>query len=261
MKFLDIAGVSHLISEIKNKYVQKVTGKELSTNDFTNAYKAEVDKVVNKSDTSYVNEKVKTDVPVNAKFTDTVTSIDGKTGVIKKEDIVALGIPSKDTVTDITGKVDKVSGKGLSSNDYTATEKSKLNTIENNAQKNVIELIKRNGTNLAVGLSKDVDINVPVKYSDLTNDKTFQTKAEIITLINNNAKLKKEIVSALPDAASADDGTLYLLETAKGFSEWFAINGVWEKMGDTSDIDLTGYVKTSDISIITNAEIDAYINA
>jgi hypothetical protein len=38
-------------------------------------------------------------VPSNAVFTDTVTTINGKTGAISKADIVALGIPSQDTNT------------------------------------------------------------------------------------------------------------------------------------------------------------------
>lgn len=38
------------------------------------------------------------EIPVGAKFTDTVTSIDGKTGEITKADIVGLGIPAQDTV-------------------------------------------------------------------------------------------------------------------------------------------------------------------
>ena len=46
--------------------------------------------------------QVLTDVPLNAKFTDTVTSINGKTGVITKADIVALGIPAQDTNTTYT---------------------------------------------------------------------------------------------------------------------------------------------------------------
>lgn len=49
-----------------------------------------------------LNEKVntsqvKTDVPIDAEFTDTVTTINGKTGEISKADIVALGIPAQDT--------------------------------------------------------------------------------------------------------------------------------------------------------------------
>ncbi|MGJ0846651.1 hypothetical protein ACR77J_08180 [Tissierella praeacuta] len=44
------------------------------------------------------NSRVLTDVPVNAEFTDTITTINGKTGVISKTDIVALGIPAQDTI-------------------------------------------------------------------------------------------------------------------------------------------------------------------
>ena len=44
---------------------------------------------------------VEASVPANAKFTDTntITTINGKTGAISKADIVALGIPSADTNT------------------------------------------------------------------------------------------------------------------------------------------------------------------
>ncbi|NMB43391.1 MAG: hypothetical protein GX995_04585, partial [Clostridiales bacterium] len=44
------------------------------------------------------NSKVLTNVPANAKFTDTITTINGNTGAISKADIVALGIPAQDTV-------------------------------------------------------------------------------------------------------------------------------------------------------------------
>ena len=49
---------------------------------------------------------VGTNVPSGAKFTDTITTINGKTGAIAKADIVALGIPTQDTVVDISGKAD-----------------------------------------------------------------------------------------------------------------------------------------------------------
>ena len=47
---------------------------------------------------------------------------------------------------DISGKVDKVTGKGLSENDYTTSEKDKLAAIAAGAQVNVIEAITVNGT-------------------------------------------------------------------------------------------------------------------
>lgn len=45
------------------------------------------------------------------------------------------------------GKVDAVSGKGLSTNDYTSAEKQKLSGIASGAQANVIESVKVNGRN------------------------------------------------------------------------------------------------------------------
>jgi len=47
------------------------------------------------------NSRVLTDVPENALFTDTITTINGKTGAISKEDIVALGIPAQDTTYNV----------------------------------------------------------------------------------------------------------------------------------------------------------------
>lgn len=157
--------------------------------------------------------------------------------------------------------VQKVSGKDLSTNDFTNLYKDKIDGIENNAQINKIELIKRNGANLSIGVDKSVDINVPTKLSDLTNDKTFQTKAEILTLITDNGKLKKEVVTELPDPTTADENTIYLIASVNGYAEWIIINGEWEKLGDTADINLTGYVKFTDIEIISNAEIDVFLNA
>ena len=56
-------------------------------------------KVDSAVDADTVNGKtVEIAVPSNAKFTDTVTTINGKTGAIAKADIVALGIPAQDTV-------------------------------------------------------------------------------------------------------------------------------------------------------------------
>ena len=156
--------------------------------------------------------------------------------------------------------VQKVSGKDLSTNDFSNLFKTKLDNIESNAEVNKINLIKRNGTNLSIDASKAVDIMVPTKYSDLTNDKTYQTKAEILTLISEKGKFKRQVVTTLPDASIADENTMYLVASVNGYAEWITINGVWEKLGDTSDIDLAGYVKNTDITTISNIEIDALFN-
>ena len=65
-------------------------------------------------------------------------------------------------VDDLNAKVDKETGKGLSTNDYTTTEKTKLAGIEANADVNTIELISINGGSaLTPNSNKNVNIEIP----------------------------------------------------------------------------------------------------
>lgn len=81
------------------------------------------------------------------------------------------------TKAELGDKVDKVSGKGLSSEDFTEQEKAKLSTVESNAAPNVIEVVKKNGTSLTVS-EKAVNITVPTKVSELNNDEGFITNTD-----------------------------------------------------------------------------------
>ena len=78
----------------------------------------------------------------------------------------------------LSGKVDKVDGKGLSSNDYTSTEKTKLANVASGAQVNVLEGIQKNGDTVQI-VNKIANISVPTKTSDITNDSGFITTADI----------------------------------------------------------------------------------
>lgn len=221
-KFLDIVGVEHLINEIKNRFIQEESGKGLTSNDFTNILKEKLDGIENNAN-RYIH-------------------------------------PDKHNANIIDETIEKQF--------ISKVEKDKLSNVESNAQKNIIELIKRNGSNLPIN-DKSVDIDVPTKLSQLTNDQTYKTESEIKAMIKDIGRLKREIVEVLPNIDKADKNTLYLIATDKGYSEWFIINNKWEKMGDTSDIDLSGYVKYndldsyieySDIKVISNSEIDAFLN-
>lgn len=75
-------------------------------------------------------------------------------------------------------KVDKIDGKGLSTNDYTSDEKTKLANIASGAQVNVLEGIQKNGVDVTV-TNKIANITVPTKTSDITNDSGFITTADI----------------------------------------------------------------------------------
>lgn len=89
----------------------------------------------------------------------------------------------------VNGKVDKVEGMGLSSNDYTDEEKEDVDTIdgladrvtnleEQGGEANVIEIVKRNGTALPVS-GKAVDVTVPTRVSELTNDSGYQNAQQV----------------------------------------------------------------------------------
>lgn len=112
-----------------------------------------------------------------------------------------------DSRYDVSGKVDKVDGKGLSTNDYTTTEKNKLAGIAAGAEVNVQSdwnqtnsaaddyiknkptiptvnnntiVIQKNSTNvdsftLNQSSNKTINITVPTKTSDLTNDSGYIT--------------------------------------------------------------------------------------
>lgn len=60
----------------------------------------------------------------------------------------------------------------------TSTQKTKLNNIEAGAQVNKIEVVKKNGTALTI-TNKAVDITVPTKLSQLSNDSGYLTAIPI----------------------------------------------------------------------------------
>lgn len=92
-----------------------------------------------------------------------------------------------------TRVVRPVAGKGLSTNDLTDELKAKydqaaqkVNTLESaGAEANVIETVKVNGSPLTPDGSKAVNITVPTKVSQITNDSGFQTSAQVTSAINS----------------------------------------------------------------------------
>ena len=179
--------------------------------------------------------------------------------------------------TALGGKVDVVSGKGLSTNDYTSAEKQKLSGIASGAQVNVIESVKVNGTALTPS-SKAVDVTVPTKVSQLTNDsgfqtstqvndtitsKGYQTRSQVQSLINsavgNITSIKYEKVTSLP--ATGSNGVIYLVAHSHGTQDiydeyiWLSETKTFEKIGNT-DIDLSAYVKKSELTAITTNDLN-----
>ena len=203
-KFLDLQGLQRLTGAIKDKFVQKESGKGLSSNDFTNEEKSKLSTL--------------------------------KTYNVATSEEAGLLSPA---------------------------QLNKINNVEEGADKNVIEKIKRNGTLVNVA-NKEVDIQVPTKLSDLINDNNLIDETKVKSLINDARHLKKEVVETKPQAG--EENVIYLVGSAKAgdnvYEEWIYVNNKWEKIGDTStEVNLDGYLKEEDIKSITNQEIDEAMGA
>ena len=104
--------------------VDKIAGKGLSTNDFTNTLKTKLDGI---QDGAEVN--------VNADW----NAVSGDAQILNKPTIPSIAGLATITYVDTQDalKVDKVAGKGLSTNDFTNTLKTKLDGIQDGAEVNV----------------------------------------------------------------------------------------------------------------------------
>lgn len=91
-------------------------------------------------------------------------------------------ITKTDAQTKLNTKVDKVSGKALSDQNYTKFEKDKLDTIESYAQVNVLEQVKINGKEQTI-TDKAVDIFVPTDDSQIANSADYQNGKQVAASI------------------------------------------------------------------------------
>lgn len=172
--------------------------------------------------------------------------------------------------------------KTLSDNDLTDTLKSNYDTAythsqaahaPTNAQVNVIESVKVNGTTLNVE-SKTVDVPVPLISTDLSADKTSTVKAvcpkavyDYLSSAINGAGLSFKILttgeydeSTKVPTVEGSNKYIYLVPKSSTendvYSEYIYVNDKFECIGTTA-VDLSGYMKTEDIVEFTTEEINA----
>ncbi|MBO7714633.1 MAG: hypothetical protein J6S85_13740 [Methanobrevibacter sp.] len=114
----------------------------------SNAYtKSETDTLLNaKADKATTYTKTETDTKITEKVAEIVADAPEDFDTLKEmsdwishheESAAAMNSAIKANATAITGKVDKETGKGLSTEDYTTAEKTKLSGIETGAEVNV----------------------------------------------------------------------------------------------------------------------------
>ena len=172
----------------------------------------------------------------------------------------------------------KEDGKGLSSNDYTTAEKTKLSGIENGANKYVLPVASSNdlggvkvGSNLVVdaagvlsgnyqnasksasGLMSKTDKS---KLDGFESASNYATKTYVNQQIEQAGHLTRTKVATLPPIAEADLNTIYMVPKSSatagnGYNEYMLIDNTWEKIGDTETT--LDYATDEDIAEILNS--------
>ena len=86
------------------------------------------------------------------------------------------------------------------------------------------------------------------------NDTDVPNKKYVDDAILNAGHLKRAVVTTLPDAASADENTLYMMLADSGdhYEEYMIIGGVWDMVGTTGDGGSSG---TYELPIATAARL------
>lgn len=170
--------------------------------------------------------------------------------------------------------VKQVSGKGLSTNDYTSAEKQKLSGIASGAQVNVIEIVKVNGTALSA-TSKAVNVTIPTKTSQLTNDNSYVTSSSLSSTLSGYA-MKSDISSMYKYKGSVDSyanlptsgqtvGDSYNVKSADSSHGIKKNDNVvwtgteWDVLSGT--VDLSGYMDKTSYTIATSTDIDAIFSS
>lgn len=253
--------------------VDKIEGKQLSTEDFTTAYKNKLESLEpqTQSDFSQTDETA-------ADYIKNKPAINGnvltKDSTAKDLDLYTAGeVDSK-----LYDKVDKVEGKQLSSEDFTSQLKDKLDSIETGAQVNVKPDWNQttesapdfilNKPELFDGNYKNL-YNAPVNLSDFVNDLEFvsktttdlvnyYTKSQLYTAQEIDSKLgaisslQMMIVESLPEVGSPNIIYLIAKTGTTGYLQYIYSLGEWAIIGDT-DVDLSEYVKASQLSVVATS--------
>jgi len=200
--------------------VDKVQGKDLSTNDYTTAEKTKLAAITgtNTGDqdlSSYA----------------TIAALDEKAN-------------ASDVTTALATKVDKVQGKDLSTNDYTTAEKTKLAAITgtNTGDQDLSGLAtttalatKANTTDVTAGLATKVD---KVQGKDLsTNDYTTAEKTKLAAITGTNTG-DQDLSSFATIAALATKASTNSVSSALELKENVANKSTAVDLGGTSPSDL-----------------------
>ena len=174
-KFLDDTGLTYLWSKLKTLFsgkVDKVSGKGLSTNDFTTTLKNKLDGIEAEANKTVVDDALSS----------------SSTNPVQNK-VVNTAISNLDT-----NKVDKVSGKGLSTNDFTTTLKNKLDGIEAQANKTVVDnALSSSSTNPVQNKVVNTALGTKVNTADIVDDLETDNSAKVLSA-RQGKKLREGVI-------------------------------------------------------------------
>ena len=168
------------------------------------------------------------------------------------------------------GYVQKVTGKGLSTNDLTNELLTKLNNSTAVAWNQIaassgtkIAEITINGSKIDIYVPASTVITVDTQMSDVSENAVQNRviKQYVDDAVGSVVSIEFRKVNSLP--VTGENGVIYLVPksgtpaTGNVYEEyiWIAVDSSYEKIGETT-IDLSNYVQKSDLAEVTTADID-----
>ena len=246
VQYVDKSGLTYVISKIKsllNGKVDVIEGKGLSTNDYTSTEKTKLAGVDNGAN-KYVHPSYTAHASGLYKITTDALGSVSDVSTVAKSDITALGIPAQDTVTTVDS--------ALSPTSTNPVQNKVINT----------ELGKK------AAVASPTFTGTPAAPTPVagTNSTQLATTAFVGTAITNAlsgiTSFNFQIVATLPPTGVK--GTIYLVSNSGAgtneYDEYLWVTDRFELIGSLS-VDLSGYVKTTDLVAVTTAEIDAMFAA
>lgn len=132
--------------------------------------------------------------------------------------------------------VKKETGKGLSTNDYTATDKTKLDGVETGAQANVIESVSVDGTALTVtSKGVNIDLSAYAKSADISTVYKYKGKVATYSALPTADQVAGDVYNV--EAADATNGINAGDNVVWNGTDWDNLSGI---------VDLSGYVTKED---------------
>lgn len=273
-KYLNDTGLQYFYNKLKTVFQAKESGKGLSTNDYTTAEKNKLAGIsagaeVNQNAFSIVNITNDGQSGGTSLSADSKTAsfgIRGGTGVTitpapdsNNITITAIGSENQNAFSEIVVK-EKPSDLPAAYKTITAAQESSQFSLL--ASDNMTLTVTENGVLFkATNTTYSAMSQSEATTGTSTTARTITAKVLATTIANAIAgvtQISYSIVSSLP--ATGQTGVIYLVAhshgTGDGYDEYIWLGSAYEKIGNT-DVDLSGYLKKTDMVAITTSEIDS----